>query len=186
MQIVFDLHPGEASWQASVTENTIGIVKDTMTRIALERLDLESIVVLTAVVFCRKMRWSGFVVSLRIKGHWDVHRTGINYSSTLATKLCSRFLEHLQGMEAAGDAWLKARKEEGLKRASRARNRPLAYFRLGDDVDFWRRGKGKGARPHIKGRFHRGAAVLATNTDIDEEDGSRSRERSSASLTREF
>ena len=27
MQIVLDVHPGEASWQASVTENTIGIVK---------------------------------------------------------------------------------------------------------------------------------------------------------------
>ena len=33
MQIVLELHPGEASWQASVTENTIEIVKDTMTRI---------------------------------------------------------------------------------------------------------------------------------------------------------
>ena len=34
-------------------------------------------------------------------------------------------------------------------------------------------GKGKGARPHIKGRFHGGAVVLATSTEIDEEDGSR-------------
>ena len=41
MQIALDLHPGEASWRASVTENTIGIVKDTMTRIALERRDLK-------------------------------------------------------------------------------------------------------------------------------------------------
>ena len=37
MPIVLDLHPGEASWQASVTENTIGILEDTMTSIALER-----------------------------------------------------------------------------------------------------------------------------------------------------
>ena len=77
-------------------------------------------------------------------------------------------------------------REKKLKRASRARNRPLAHFRPGDEVNFWRRGKGKGARPHIKGRFHRGAAVLATSTEIDEEDGSRSRERSSGSLTREL
>ena len=41
MQIVIDLHPREASWQALVTENTIGIVKDAMTRIALERPDLK-------------------------------------------------------------------------------------------------------------------------------------------------
>ena len=40
--------PEEAPWQASVTENTIGIVKDTMTRIALERPDLESTEVLAA------------------------------------------------------------------------------------------------------------------------------------------
>ena len=83
------------------------------------------------------------------------------------------FLEHLQGMETARDAWLKARNEERLKRAPRARNRPWAHFRPGDEVDFWRRGKGKGARPHIKGRFHGGAVVLATSTEIDEEDGSR-------------
>ena len=68
---------------------------------------------------------------------------------------------------------MKARNEERLKRASRSRNRPLAHFRPGDEVDFWRRGKGKGARPHIKGRFHGGAVVLATSTEIDEEDGSR-------------
>ena len=33
--------------------------------------------------------------------------------------------------------------------------------------------KGKGARPHIKGRFHGGAVVLTTSTEIDEEDASR-------------
>ena len=35
MQIALDLHSREASLRATVTENTIGIVKDTMTRIAL-------------------------------------------------------------------------------------------------------------------------------------------------------
>ena len=48
MQIVLD--PGEASWQASVTGNTVGIVNDTMTRIALERPDLKSTEVLAAAV----------------------------------------------------------------------------------------------------------------------------------------
>ena len=76
-------------------------------------------------------------------------------------------------METARDAWLKVRNEERLKRASRARNSPLAHFRHGDEVDFWRRSKGKGTRPHIKGRFHGGAVVLATSTEIDEEDGFR-------------
>ena len=42
MQIVMDLHPGEASWQAFVIENTIGVVKDTMTRIVLERPEHKS------------------------------------------------------------------------------------------------------------------------------------------------
>ena len=76
-------------------------------------------------------------------------------------------------METNRDAWHNARNEERLKRASRARNRPLAHFRSGADVDFWRRSKGKGARPHIKGRFHGGVVVLATSTEIDEEDASR-------------
>ena len=87
--------------------------------------------------------------------------------------LAPSFLEHLQGMETARDTWLKVRNEERLKRASRARNGPLVQFRLGDEVDFWRRGKGKGTRPHIKGRFHGGEVVLATSTEIVEEDGSR-------------
>ena len=37
MQIILDIHPGDASWQASVAENTIGIVKDTMTSIGKTR-----------------------------------------------------------------------------------------------------------------------------------------------------
>ena len=52
------------------------------------------------------------------------------------------FLEHLQGVETARDAWVKVRNEERFKRASRARSKPLAHFRPGDEVDVWRRGKG--------------------------------------------
>ena len=100
MQIVLDLHPGEASWQASVTENT-KIVKDTMTRIALERPDLKSTEVLAAAV-----RWSGFEVFLRLSGHLDVHRTGINHSSTVATNLRIR------------DFWIMP-ETRGLKHASK-------------------------------------------------------------------
>ena len=85
MQIVLDLHLGEASWQACVTENTIGIVKDTMTRIVLERPDLKSTKCWQQLCW-RIMRRSGFEVSLRLSGHLDVHRTGINHSSTAATK----------------------------------------------------------------------------------------------------
>ena len=50
MQLVLDIRPGEASWQASVEENTIGIVEDTLTSIALERPDLKSSEVLAAAV----------------------------------------------------------------------------------------------------------------------------------------
>ena len=69
-------------------------------------------------------------------------------------------------MKTVRDAWLKARNEERL--------RPFAHFRPVDEVDFWRRGKCNGARPHIKGMFHGGGVVLGTSTaEIDEEDGSR-------------
>ena len=76
-------------------------------------------------------------------------------------------------MERARDAWLKAGNEERLRRASCARNRPLARFRAGDEVDFWRRGTGKGTRPHVKGKFHGGVVVLASSAEIDKEDGPR-------------
>ena len=148
MQIVLDLHPGETSWQASVTENTIGIVMDTMTRIALERPDLKSTEVLAAAVLAhnemeRVRRFSPAQWALGLLPKW-VQSFFDSGNETPAPS----FLEHLQGMETARDAWLKVRNEERLKRASRARNRPLAHFRLGDEVDFWRRGKGKGTRPH--------------------------------------
>ena len=81
MQLVLDLHPGEASWQASVIANTIGIVKDTMTRIALERPDQKPTDVLAAGVLHIR-RCSAVGVSLRHSGHLDVRRTGINHSST--------------------------------------------------------------------------------------------------------
>ena len=173
MQIVLDVHPGEASWQASVTENTIGIVKDTMTRIVLERPDLKATEVLAAAVLAHNEmeRVRGFSPAQWALGrspNWD--QSFFDSGNEIPDP---SFLEHLQGMETAREAWLNARNEERIKRASRSRNRPLAHFRPGDEVDFWRRGKGKGARPHIKGRFHGGAVVLATSTENDEEDGSR-------------
>ena len=75
------------------------------------------------------------------------------------------FLEHVQGVGTARDAWLKARDKERLKRNSH----------LSDLATKWtsgRRDKGESALPypHIKGRFHGGAVVMATSAEIDEED----------------
>ena len=76
MQIVLDLHPGQASWQASVTENTIGILKDTMTRVAPERPDLKSTEALAAAVLAHDgmERVRGFSPAQRALGrspNWD-------------------------------------------------------------------------------------------------------------------
>ena len=141
---------------------------DTMTRLALERPDLKPTEVLAAAVLAHNEveRVRGFSLAQWALGrapNWDQSF----FDSGNETPDPS-FLEHLQRMETARDAWLKARNEERLRRASRARNRLLAHFRPDDEVDFWRRGTGKGARPHIKGRFHGGAVVLATSTEIGE------------------
>ena len=98
MQIALDLHPGEASWQASVTENTFGIVKDTTTRIVLERSDLNFNEVVAAAVLV----------------HNEMERV--------------RGFSAAQGMETARDAWVKARNEERLKRAPRSRKQALSTF----------------------------------------------------------
>ena len=104
MQIVLDLYPGDASWQASVTENRIGIAKDTMTRIAVERPDLKSTEVLAAAVLAHNE-----MERVWLSGHWDVYRIGINHSLTVATKRLLRvFWNILQGMETARNAWLKS------------------------------------------------------------------------------
>ena len=98
MHLVLDLHPREASWQASVTEYTIGIVKDTMTSSALERPDLKS----------------SDVVAAAVLAHNEMERV--------------RGFSAAQGMETARDAWVKARNEERLKRASRTRKPALSTF----------------------------------------------------------
>ena len=97
MQIVLDLHPGEASWQASVTENTIGIVKETMTRIALERPTIKSTEVLVAAVLTRNEME-------RVRGlspaHWALGRSP-NWDQSFFDSgnetSAPSFLEHLQG-----------------------------------------------------------------------------------------
>ena len=73
MQIVLDLYPGEAKWQASVTKTPLELWK---TRIALERPDLKSIEVLAAAVLahnemervqgCSSAQWA-----LRRSPNWD-------------------------------------------------------------------------------------------------------------------
>ena len=127
-----------------------------MTRIALERPDLKSTEVPPATVLAQNEmeRVRGFSPAQLALGR----SPNSDHSS---------FLEHLQVMETARDAWLKVRNEERLKRVSRARIRPLAHFRFGDEVDFWRRGKGKGTRPHIKRQVSRRSSV------VGDEDGNR-------------
>ena len=125
MQIALDLHPGDASWQASVTEHTIGIVKECTAAAVLAHNEME-----------RVRGFSPAEWALGRSPNWDQSFIDSG-NETPATS----FLKHMQGMETASDACLKARNEERLKRASRVRNRPLAHFRSGADVDFWRRGK---------------------------------------------
>ena len=99
MEIVLDLHVGEASWQASVTENIIGIVKDTMTRIALERPDLKSTEVLAAAVLAHNEmeRVRGFSPALWALGgspNWDQ-----SFFDSGNETPAPRFLKNFQGME---------------------------------------------------------------------------------------
>ena len=98
-----------------------------MTRIALERNDLKSSEVLAASVLAHNEmeRFRGFSPAQWALGrspNWD------SFFDTGDETPAPSFLEHLQGMETARDAWLKARNEERLKRVARARNRPLAHF----------------------------------------------------------
>ena len=97
MQIVLDLHPGETS----VTENTIGIEKDTMTRLALERPDLKSTEVLTTAVLAHSemQRVRGFSPAQWALGrspNWDQSF----FDSGNETPDPS-FLEYLQGIRDA-------------------------------------------------------------------------------------
>ena len=131
MQIILDIHQGETSWQVSVMENTSGIVKDTMTRIALKRPNLKSSEVLAAAVF----------------EHNEMERVR-GLSTTQWTLGNSTNLDQLSfdsGNETTDrDAWLKVHNEELFKRSSRARKDQWhisVHFRPGEEVDFWRSGK---------------------------------------------
>ena len=157
IQIVLDLRPGEASWQASVTENTIGIVKDTMTRIALERLDLKSTEVLAAAVLAHNEmeRVQGFSPA-----QWALERAP-NWDQSFFENgnETPSFLEHLQGMENSQRSAAQSTQRRTTDESISSKKQALGTFQTGDEMDFWRRGKSKGARPHIKGRFHGGCGA---------------------------
>ena len=164
MHIVLDLHPGEASWHASVTETTSGIVKDTMTRIALERPDRKSTEVLAAAVLAldEMERVRGFFPAQWARGpapNWD--QSFLNSGSETPDP---SFLEHLQGMDTQ-----RRTTEESISSKKQA----LGTFQT------WRRSGLLETRQRqrcattLQGRFRGGAVVLETSTKIDEEDGSR-------------
>ena len=157
MQFILDIHQGETSWQVSVMEKTQWNCKETMTRIALKRPNHKSSAMLAAAVLEHNEME-------RVRGLSTTQWTLGN-----STNLDQLFLD--SGDETTDrDAWLKVHNEELFKRASRARKRPLVHFRPGEEWTSGEVEKEKGTRPHIKGRFHEGAVVLSTSTEIDEED----------------
>ena len=102
----------------------MGIVKDTMTRIALERPDSKFTEVLAAAVSAHNEieRVRGFSPARWALGrspNWD--QSFVDNGNETPDQ---GFLELLQGMETARFASLKARSEERLKRASRAGTLP--------------------------------------------------------------
>ena len=172
VQIILDLHPGEVPWQASVTENTtISIVKDSVSRIALERPDVKSTEVLSAPVLAHNEmeRVRGFSPAQRALGrspNWDPSF----FDSGNETPDPS-FLEHLQGMDAARETKNGCREHHARKT-----DRGL----MSDRVTRWISGdveKAQGARRHIKGRFrggeggagdeHRGGLVKLRHMDVE-------------------
>ena len=93
MQLVLDLHPGV---ERLLKKNTIGIVKDTMTRRALERPDLKSTLLLAAAVLAHNEmeRVRGFSPAQWAHGrspNWD-HSVFDGGNEILDPS----FLEHLQ------------------------------------------------------------------------------------------
>ena len=95
-------------------KNSIGIVTETMTRIALERRDLKLTEVLAAAVLSHDemQRVRGFSPAQWALGrapNWDQSFFDCGNDTPDPS-----FQEHLQGMETARNAWLKARNEERL------------------------------------------------------------------------
>ena len=105
MQILLDIHPGETLWEAYVAEKTIGIVKDTMTRIALETPDLQTTELLeTTVLAHNEMEHvRGFSPA-----QWALGRSP-NWDQSFFVNETSdpKFLKHLQGVETTREAWMK-------------------------------------------------------------------------------
>ena len=161
VQIILDLHPGEMPWQASVTENTTTkIVKNTVSRIALERPDVKSTEVLSAPVLAHNEmeRVRGFSPAQSALGrspNWDPSF----FDSGKETPDPS-FLEHQQGVDAARETKNGCREHHARKT-----DRGL----MSDRVTRWISGdveKAQGAQRHIKRRFRGGEVVLATSTGV--------------------
>ena len=62
--------------------------------------------------------------------------------------------------QTARQAFVKCQNDKAMRRALVARPRPWREFHVGDQVAFWRKGKGRGMR-HGHARWHGRAVVLA-------------------------
>ena len=69
-----------------------------------------------------------------------------------------------QFCQAARQALVECQDDRAMRRALLARPRPWREFHVGDQVAFWRKGKGRGMR-HGHARWHGRAVVLALCPD---------------------
>ena len=72
--------------------------------------------------------------------------------------------------QAARQVFVEGQDHRAMRRAPVARPRPWREFQVGDQVAFWRKGKGRGMR-HGHARWHGQAVVLALSPEIKERVG---------------
>ena len=111
------------------------------------------------------LRTHGFPPNQHVFGQdpelaFDVLVPGADVAAVTMPALDRPSARATQNRQAARQAFVENQDDRAMRRAPVARPRPWSEFQVGDQVAFWRKGKGRGMR-HGHARWHGQAVVLA-------------------------
>ncbi len=192
VHVELDLHPGQASWQNGITERTIQTSKRMANKLAKDFPELTTRVIWAMVIdaYMELERAHGYAPVQWAQGRlptWE-NTFGTDQDSPVLQSGEEHFRQQAVIIDAARKSFFDAKAVKRLERATRARARRDHKFRPGDPVMIWRSGKGlhgrstdqagrvdghQARRDGKRGSMYGVARVLASETEVDPQDGSR-------------
>ena len=160
----------ESPWQAGITEANGQAFKMVFNKMLestqpKDKREFEECVDATVSARNVLLRTYGFSPCQHVFGRdpelaFDVLVPGADVAAVTKRVLDRPSERAIQIRQAARQAFVESQDDKAMRRAVVARPRPWREFQVGDQVAFWRKGKGRGMR-HGHARWHGRAVVLA-------------------------